>query len=65
MSGEMTLKKWCCFFSDSTASSRGVMIGYLDNKKFSVNKICKESYGRVLIIEAEIVTWNIYLIKSL
>ena len=56
MSGEMTLKKWCFFFSDSTASSRGVMIGYLDNKKFSVNKICKESYGRILIIEAEIVT---------
>ena len=29
------------------------MIGYLGNKKFSVNKICKDNHGRALIIEAE------------
>ena len=32
------------------------MIGYLGNKKFSVNKICKDNNGRVVIIETEIET---------
>ena len=40
------------------------MIGYLGNKKFSVNNICKDNNSRVLTIEAEIET-NVYLIKSL
>ena len=42
------------FFSCGSTSSCGVMIGYLRNKKFSVNKICKDNKGRVLIIEVEI-----------
>ena len=44
------------FFSHGTTSSCGVMISYLGNKKFSVNKICQDNNGRVLIIEAEIET---------
>ena len=32
------------------------MIGYLGNKKFSVNKICKDNNGRAVIIETEIET---------
>ena len=58
MSGGTTLKeiffKRGIFFSDGTTSSCSVIIGYLGNKKFSINKICKENNGRVLIIEAEI-----------
>ena len=42
------------FFSHGTTSFCGVMIVYLGNKKFSVNKTCKDNNGRVLIIEAEI-----------
>ena len=56
MSGETALKE-SYFFSHSTTSSYGVVIGYLGNKKFSVNKICKGNNGRVLIIEAE--TFNL------
>ena len=41
-------------FLHGTTSSCGVMIGNLGNKKFLVNKISKDSNGRVLIIEAEI-----------
>ena len=40
------------------------MIGYLGNKTFSVNKISKDSNGRVLIIEAEIVT-EIFILLNL
>ena len=39
------------------------MIGYLGNKKFSVNKICKDNNGRVLIIEAEIETETFMLLN--
>ena len=56
MSGEAALKE-SYFFSHSTTSSYGVVIGYLGNKKFSVYKICKGNNGRVLIIEAE--TFNL------
>ena len=50
--GDIFQKRY--FFSDGTTSSCSVIIGYLGNKKFSINKICKENNGRVLIIEAEI-----------
>ena len=40
------------------------MIGYLGYKTFSVNKISKDSNGRVLIIEAEIVT-EIFILLNL
>ena len=39
------------------------MIGYLGNKKFSVNKICKDNNGRVLIIETEIETETFMLLN--
>ena len=43
------------------------MIDYLGNKKFSINKICKDNNGRVLINEADIlnrqINRNVYLIK--
>ena len=39
------------------------MIGYLGNKKFSVNKICKNKTGRGLIIEADIETEIIILLN--
>ena len=32
------------------------MIDYLGNKKFSINKICKDNNGRALINEADIET---------
>ena len=38
------------------------MIGYLANKKFSVNKISKDNNSRVLIIEAEIETEKFILL---
>ena len=38
------------------------MIGYLGNKKFSVNKICKDNNGRVLI-EADIETETFMLLN--
>ena len=46
-----------------TTSSCGVVICYLGNKKFSVNKICKDNIGRVLIIEAEIETGTFILLN--
>ena len=61
-SSEDTFNEWRddfkgeVFFSQGTTSSCGVMIGYFGSKKFSVNKICKDNNGRVLIIEAEIET---------
>ena len=37
------------------------MIGYLGNKKFSVNKICKDNNDRVVISETEIfILLNLY-----
>ena len=50
------------FFLHVAASSWGVMIGYLGNKKFSVNKICKDNNGRVLI-EADIETETFMLLN--
>ena len=38
------------------------MIGYLANKKFSVNKISKDNNSRVLIIEAELETEKFILL---
>ena len=41
------------------------MIGYLGNKKFSVNKISKYNNGRVVMIETEIFTLlNLYNLNS-
>ena len=49
------------FFLHGTTSSCSVMIGYLGNKKFSVNKICKDNNDRVVIIETEIfILLNLY-----
>ena len=39
------------------------MIGYLGNKNCSVNKICKDNNGSVLIIEAEIETETFILLN--
>ena len=39
------------------------MIGYVGSKKFSVNKICKDNNGRVLIIEEEIETGTFILLN--
>ena len=39
------------------------MIGYLSGTKFSVNKICKDNNGRVLIIESEIETETFILLN--
>ena len=39
------------------------MIGYLGSKKFSVNKICIDNNGKVLIIEAEIETETFILLN--
>ena len=47
----------------STTSSCGGIIGYRSNKKFSVNKICKDNSGRVLIIEVEIETETFILLN--
>ena len=73
-SSEETFNKWRddikrdVFFSHSITSSCSVMIGYFDNKMFSINKICKDNNGRVLINEADIlnrqINRNVYLIKS-
>ena len=69
-SSEDTLNEWRddfkgeVFFSHGTTSSCGVMIRYLGNKKFSVNKICKDNNGRVLIIEAEIETETFSIIQT-
>ena len=73
-SSEETFNKWRddikrdVFFSHSITSSCSVMIDYLGNKKFSINKICKDNNGRVLINEADIlnrqINRNVYLIKS-
>ena len=50
-------------FLYGTTSSGGVMISYIGSKKFSVNKICKDNNGRVLIIEAEIETGTFILLN--
>ena len=39
------------------------MIDYLGNKKFSVNKICKDNNEKVLIIEAKIGTGTFILLN--
>ena len=39
------------------------MIDYLGNKKFSVNKICKDNNEKVLIIEAKIETGTFILLN--
>ena len=68
-SSEETFNEWWddfkgeVFFSYSTTSSCGVMIGYVGSKKFSVNKICKDNNSRVLIIEAEIETGTFILLN--
>ena len=67
-SSEDTFNEWQdnfkeLFFSHGTTSSCGVMIGYLGSKKFSVNKICKDDNGRVLIVEAEIETETFILLN--
>ena len=68
-SSEDTFNEWWddfkgeVFFSYGTTSSCGVMTGYVGSKKFSVNKICKDSSGRVLIIEAEIETGTFILLN--
>ena len=47
-SSEDTFNEWRdgfkeeIFFSHGTTSSCGVKIGYLGNKKFSVNNVCKD-----------------------
>ena len=40
-----------------------MMIGYLDNKKFSVNNICKDNNAKILIIKAEIETETFILVN--
>ena len=68
-SSEDTFNEWWddfkgeVFFSHGTTSSCGVTIGYLGNKKLSVNKICKDNNGRVLITEAEIETETFILLN--
>ena len=68
-SSEDTLNEWRddfkgeVFFSHGTTSSCGVMIGYLGNEKFSVNKICKNNNSRVLMIEVEIETETFILLN--
>ena len=42
MSSETTLRERYVFFWHSTTSSCGVMIDDHSNKKFSINKICKD-----------------------
>ena len=39
------------------------MIGYLDNKKFSVNNICKDNNAKILIIKVEIETETFILVN--
>ena len=39
------------------------MIDYLGNKKFSINKICKDNNGRALINEADIETETFILLN--
>ena len=64
MIGGTTLKERY-FFLHGTTSSCSVMIGYLGNKKFSVNKTCKDNNGRVVMIETEIfILLNIYNLNS-
>ena len=68
-SSEDTFNEWRndfkgeVFFSHGTTSSCGVMIGYLGNEKFSVNKICKNNNSRVLMIEVEIETETFILLN--
>ena len=66
-SSEVTFNDWQdnfkgeVLFLHGTTSSCSVMIGYLGNKKFSVNKICKDNNDRVVIIETEIfILLNLY-----
>ena len=42
------------YFSHGTTSSCGVMTGFITTKKFSVSKTCKDSKGRILIVEVKI-----------
>ena len=68
-SSEETFNKWRddikrdVFFSHSITSSCSVMIDYLGNKKFSINKIFKGNNGRVLINEADIETETFILLN--
>ena len=62
MSDQITLKKEI-FFSHGTRSSCGVMIGYLGNKKFLINRISKDNKKRTLIIETEIETQAFILLN--
>ena len=51
------------FFSHGTTNSCGVMIGYLGNNNFHVNKIKSDSQGRILIIDTDIDNQNFVLIN--
>ena len=62
MSDQITLKRRY-FFSPGTRSSCGVMIGYLGNKKFLINRISKDNKKRILIIEADIETQAFILLN--
>ena len=62
MSDQITLKRRYFFFF-FTRSSCGVMIGYLGNKKFLINRISKDNKKRILIIEADIETQAFILLN--
>ena len=62
MSDQITLKRRY-FFSHGTRSSCGVMIGYLGNKKFLINRISKDNKKRILIIEADTETQAFILLN--
>ena len=49
------------FFSHSSKSSCGVMVGYLGSKKFQLNKINKDDHDRIIIADANIDDQNFVL----
>ena len=51
------------FFPHDSASSCGVMIGYLGSKKVELNKINKDDHGRILKVDANIDDQNFVLIN--
>ena len=51
------------FFSHGSATSCGVMIGYLRSNNFQLGKINKDDHGRILIVDANIDDQNLVSIN--
>ena len=63
-SSEDTFNNWQNDFKEEvSASSCGVMIGYLGSKRFKLSKINKDNHGRILIVNANIDDQNFVLIN--